>query len=138
MQLCVRQIPKTDLFEIVKIPDMCIYQNKCFEEKSAGCFLSLIKRKKITRLDEKHLILMAEKRGLFGDTNPKKERVRIQNKSVKKDENINIKPAKVKRKKSEDIALLVSGQMHISLFMLSCFPLWYSNATFHFLSYPTD
>lgn len=57
------KVPKTDIFESIDIPDMCAYQNKCIEIKSAGCFLSLIKRKKITRLDEKHLILMAEKRG---------------------------------------------------------------------------
>lgn len=86
---------------------MCLYQNKCMREKSTGVFLSLIKRKKITRLDEKHLILMAEKRGLFGDTNPKKERARIQSRSAKKDEHI-IQPVKIKRKRSEEIALLVN------------------------------
>lgn len=86
---------------------MCAYQNKCIEIKSASCFLSLIKRKKITRLDEKHLILMAEKRGLFGETNPKKERARIQIRSVKKEEHVSIQPIKIKRKRSEEIALLV-------------------------------
>lgn len=50
---------------------------------------------------------MAEKRGLFGDTNPKKERARIQNKGLKKEENVSVQPVKVKRKKSDDIALLV-------------------------------
>lgn len=87
---------------------MCAYQNKCIQTKSAGaCFLSLIKRKKITRLDEKHLILMAEKRGLFGETNPKKERARFQNKSAKREEHISVQPVKIKRKRSEEIALLV-------------------------------
>lgn len=76
------------------------------ETKSTGVFLSLIKRKKITRLDEKHLILMAEKRGLFGDTNPKKERARIQSRSAKKEEHV-VQPVKIKRKRSEEIALLV-------------------------------
>lgn len=101
------QVPKTDIFEAVDIPDMCAYQNKCIEAKSAGCFLSLIKRKKITRLDEKHLILMAEKRGLFGETNPKKERARIQSRSAKKEEHVSVQPVKIKRKRSEEIALLV-------------------------------
>lgn len=86
---------------------MCAYQNKCIETKSGGCFLSLIKRKKVTRLDEKHLILMAEKRGLFGETNPKKERARIQSRSAKKEEHISVQPVKIKRKRSEEIALLV-------------------------------
>lgn len=108
--LCVweNQVPKTDIFESIEIPDMCLYQNKCINSKLAGCFLSLIKRKKITRLDEKHLILMAEKRGLFGDTNPKKERARIQNKRVKKIEHINVPMVNIKRKRSEEIALLVN------------------------------
>lgn len=102
------KIPKTDIFESIAIPDMCLYQNKCIESKSAGCFLSLIKRKKITRLDEKHLILMAEKRGLFGDTNPKKELARMQSRSAKRDERTHVQPVKIKRKRSEEIALLVS------------------------------
>ncbi|XP_031633541.1 uncharacterized protein LOC116347169 [Contarinia nasturtii] len=112
------KVPKTDIFESIDIPDMCMYQNKCIDAKSSGCFLSLIKRKKITRLDEKHLILMAEKRGLFGDTNPKKERARIQSRSTKKEEHVSIQPVKIKRKRSEEIELLVdrlSQHTHSSL-----------------------
>lgn len=107
------KVPKTDIFETIDIPDMCQYQNKCIEAKSAGCFLSLIKRKKVTRLDEKHLILMAEKRGLFGETNPKKERARIQSRSAKKEEHVSVQPVKIKRKRSEEIALLVG--IHFSM-----------------------
>lgn len=58
-------------FEVVDIPDMCLYQNKCLTAKSKCCFLSLIKRKHIKRLDEKHLIAMAEKRNLFVNSIPK-------------------------------------------------------------------
>lgn len=65
------RIPKTDLFETVAIPDVCVYQDNCTRFADAGCFLSLIKRKRVTRLDEKYLIVMAERRGLFGDTSPK-------------------------------------------------------------------
>lgn len=50
---------------------------------------------------------MAEKRGLFGDTNPKKERARIQSRSAKNEEHVNIQPVTIKRKRSEEIALLV-------------------------------
>lgn len=87
---------------------MCQYQNKCLNLKSAGCFLSLIKRRTITRFDEKHLILMAEKRGLFGDVNPKKDKARATQKTVKKEEKISARPPKVKLRKSEDILLLVN------------------------------
>lgn len=65
------RIPKTDLFETVAIPDVCAYQDNCARFAESGCFLSLIKRKRVTRLDEKYLIVMAERRGLFGDTSPK-------------------------------------------------------------------
>lgn len=105
--LILQKVPKTDLFEAVDIPDMCVYQNKCLTKKSTGCFLSLIKRKKVIRLDEKQLILMAEKRKLFGDAKPKEERARIRNKNVKKQSSTLIQSAKLKRKKSEDVALLV-------------------------------
>lgn len=91
------KIPKSDVFEVVDIPDMCLYQNKCLTAKSTGCFLSLIKRKQITRLDEKHLITMAEKRGLFGDSIPKV--IRSKSKIVKKDEQqkqiVTVTPKKV-------------------------------------------
>lgn len=60
------------MFEAIDIPDLCLYQDKCINLKDYGCFLSLIKRKHIIRLDEKYLIIMAEKRGLFGETSPKK------------------------------------------------------------------
>lgn len=113
-QQILSKVPKTDIFEMIDIPDMCLYQNKCIESKSTGCFLSLIKRKKVTRLDEKHLILMAENRGLFGDINPKKERARIQNRNVKKEERI-VHPVKIKRKRSEEIALLVSQTIFDSI-----------------------
>lgn len=68
----------------------------------------MIQRRAITRLDEKHLILMAERRGLFGDTNPKKDKGRTPSKIVKKEEKVVVKPPKIKRKKSEEISLLVT------------------------------
>lgn len=102
----------------MEIPDVCQYQNKCLNLKSIGCFLSLIQRRAITRLDEKQLILMAERRGLFGDTNPKKDKGRPPPKTVKKEEKIVVKPPKVKRKKSEDISLLVGVQQSADQFSL--------------------
>lgn len=105
------QIPKTDLFETVDLPDFCLYQDKCINFKEQGCFLALIKRKLITHLDEKYLILMAEKRGLFGDTSPKKGRMRPPTKTIKKEEKP--KPPKVtKRKKSDDMNILVERINH--------------------------
>lgn len=91
---------------MVDLPDFCLYQDKCVNLKEQGCFLALIKRKMVTHLDEKYLILMAERRGLFGDTNPKKSRMRPPTKTIKKEEKP--KPPKVsKRRKSDDMNLLV-------------------------------
>lgn len=96
---------------MVDLPDFCLYQDKCVNFKEQGCFLALIKRKMITHLDEKYLILMAERRGLFGDTNPKKGRARPPTKTIKKEEKP--KPPKVsKRRKSDDMNLLVERIAH--------------------------
>lgn len=54
---------------------------------------------------------MAEKRGLFGDTNPKKGRMRPPTKTIKKEEKP--KPPKLtKRRKSDDMNLLVERIAH--------------------------
>lgn len=101
------QIPKTDLYETADIPDFCLYQDKCVNFKDHGCYLALVKRKYVTRLDEKYLILMAERRGLFGDLNTEKGKQRPPTKSSKKEDKIKSAPSKVKRRKSEDISILV-------------------------------
>lgn len=80
------KIPKTDLFEVVPVPDVCTYQDQCVQFGDTGCFLSLIKRKRVTRMDEKYLIVMAERRGLFGDTNPKRTKAKQPLKNARKEE----------------------------------------------------
>lgn len=108
---CVQKVPKTDLFEIVDIPDMCLHQNKCLTAKSNGCYLSLIKRKKVTRLDAKQLIIMAENRKLFGDVKLRNNRLRTGNKSMKKQNSIKPRSARPREKRSHDIVLLVTDGM---------------------------
>lgn len=105
------QIPKTDLFESIDIPDICVFQNKCLSLKGIGCYLSLVKRRTVTRLDERHLILMAERRGLFGETDPRKEKNRPPPKIVKKEEK---RAPKSKLKKSEEISILVASRVELS------------------------
>ncbi|XP_036325938.1 uncharacterized protein LOC118738974 [Rhagoletis pomonella] len=58
-------LPDTDEFVCENIPDICINQDNCMIKQSNGCYLSLIKRTKITQLNAKYLIKMAEARGLF-------------------------------------------------------------------------
>uniref|UniRef100_A0A1I8PIG2 Uncharacterized protein n=2 Tax=Stomoxys calcitrans TaxID=35570 RepID=A0A1I8PIG2_STOCA len=61
-------LPEVDEFTAVDIPDVCKNQDNCVKNAETGCFLSLVQRKEITRLNAKYLIYMAEMRGLFGNS----------------------------------------------------------------------
>lgn len=61
------KLPEVDEFVCVDLPDVCKNQDKCLQNRNNGCFLSLIRRREITRLNAKYLIKSAEKRGLFGN-----------------------------------------------------------------------
>lgn len=63
-QVC---LPDVDEFIAVDIPDVCKNRDNCLKYNETGCFLSLVQRKQITRLNAKYLIKMAEMRGLFGN-----------------------------------------------------------------------
>lgn len=45
---------------------MCPHSDSCLAMAEEGCFLALIKRKEISRMDANYMIKMAEARGLFG------------------------------------------------------------------------
>ncbi|XP_035901102.1 uncharacterized protein LOC118507159 isoform X1 [Anopheles stephensi] len=62
-------VPPTDQFEVVELPDFCPQKDGCLDFTECGVFLSLIKRKEVIRLDSKYLIKIAELRGIFGDAN---------------------------------------------------------------------
>uniref|UniRef100_A0A182R0J2 SAM-dependent MTase RsmB/NOP-type domain-containing protein n=1 Tax=Anopheles farauti TaxID=69004 RepID=A0A182R0J2_9DIPT len=62
-------VPPSDQFEVMELPDFCPQKDGCLDFKECGVFLSLIKRKEVIRLDSKYLIKIAELRGIFGDTN---------------------------------------------------------------------
>lgn len=100
-------IPPTDVFEIVELPDVCINQDQCLDLKDHGCFLSLLKRKEVTKFDSKYLIKMAETRGLFGDSKPKTARSKVSKKQEKKEAEERVASRKLKRKKS-DISVLIN------------------------------
>lgn len=65
-------LPETDEFICVDLPDLCKNQDNCIRTQNAGCFISLLQRKSITRLNAKYLIQTAEKRGLFGKSEDSK------------------------------------------------------------------
>lgn len=79
--------PETDIFEVSPIPDFCLNKDNCIMNRSEGCFLSLLKRKEIVRMDSKYLIQIAELRGIFGDKDkPKKSKSKAQMRAEKKQE----------------------------------------------------
>ncbi|CAH1971251.1 unnamed protein product [Acanthoscelides obtectus] len=59
------QVPDTDVFDTSSLPRLCPSQ-KCRNFEKEGCYLALIQRKQVIRLDDKYMIQMAEHRGLFG------------------------------------------------------------------------
>ncbi|XP_034483308.1 uncharacterized protein LOC117788608 [Drosophila innubila] len=86
----VVQLPRVDSIDLICtpdidefvqdiVPDICINQDNCIKHQTTGCFLSLIRRKSLTHLNEKYLISMAERRGLFG----KPDRDKSKSKAVK-------------------------------------------------------
>lgn len=81
------KVPDTDAFEIFQLPDFCLNKDNCVQKRSEGCFLSLIRRKEIIRMDSKYLIQIAELRGIFGDKDrPKKTKSKAQLRAEKKQE----------------------------------------------------
>lgn len=100
-------VPPTDLFEIADLPDICLHQDQCLLLKDHGCFLSLMRRKEITKFDSKYLIKMAETRGLFGDSKPKTARTKVNKKQEQREAEERITTRKLKRKKS-DISVLIN------------------------------
>ncbi|XP_066259215.1 uncharacterized protein [Euwallacea similis] len=62
------EVPDTDIFTTPALPNLCPNENSCVNIRKEGCFLSLIQRKEVIRLDDKYMIQMAENRGLFGST----------------------------------------------------------------------
>ncbi|XP_016966695.1 uncharacterized protein LOC108035539 [Drosophila biarmipes] len=58
--------PDIDEFVQDTVPDICINQDNCIKQQVTGSYLSLVRRKTLTHLNEKYLIRRAEQRGLFG------------------------------------------------------------------------
>jgi hypothetical protein len=81
------RVPFTDIYEVSKIPDFCENKDNCVEQRTDGCFLSLIRRKEIVKMDSKYLIQIAELRGIFGDKDkPKKSKSKAQIRAERKQE----------------------------------------------------
>lgn len=81
------KVPDTDHFENCQLPDFCLNKDNCVIQNSEGCFLSLIRRKEIVRMDSKYLIQIAELRGIFGDKDrPRKVKSKAQLRAEKKQE----------------------------------------------------
>lgn len=81
------EVPPTDIFETMELPDVCENRDGCLDFHELGCYLTLIKRKEIVHLDSKYLIKIAEVRGIFGDKNaPKKPKSKAQKRAEREAE----------------------------------------------------
>ncbi|XP_075972716.1 uncharacterized protein LOC142974335 [Anticarsia gemmatalis] len=63
-------VPNCDLFEVRTLPNLGNGLDINYILDRDGCYLGLIQRKEITRLDAKYMIRVAEERGLFGQGTP--------------------------------------------------------------------
>lgn len=98
-------LPEVDEFICADLPDLCKNQDNCFKTQNNGCFLSLIQRKTITRLNAKYLIQTAEKRGLFGKAIDSKI---LKTKQVKSQE-FNTEQQNFKIFANEDVKKIISN-----------------------------
>lgn len=111
-------IPPTDIFEIRNLPDLCHNSDQCLSLASEGCYLALLQRKEVTRLDAKYMIKMAESRGLFGDNNPETAKKQTRSSKPRKKEKQTISHS-AKRKRGTFEVERIGAQTHASL-MRSC------------------
>ena len=81
------KVAEVDIFDMSPIPDFCLNKDNCITKKPDGCFLSLLRRREIVKMDSKYLIQIAELRGIFGDKDkPKKTKSKAQMRAEKKQE----------------------------------------------------
>ncbi|XP_055384339.1 uncharacterized protein LOC129613998 [Condylostylus longicornis] len=120
----VVKVPKTDEFLISNLPDVCANRDKCLDFNILGCYISLIHRKQITKLDAKQLIRMAEAKGLFGNADRKKSAKKTTKKAEKRTEKRKVDPDKQKIKKTDIDSLIqrINQPTHAS-FIRSTLPL---------------
>ncbi|XP_013161625.1 PREDICTED: uncharacterized protein LOC106113426 isoform X1 [Papilio xuthus] len=71
-------VPDCDLFEIQTLPGLGNGLDINYILDRDGCYLGLIQRKEITRLDAKYMIRVAEERGLFGGSSEATRRKRVE------------------------------------------------------------
>ncbi|XP_050678248.1 uncharacterized protein LOC126974707 isoform X2 [Leptidea sinapis] len=89
-------VPECDLFEIQTLPNLGNGLDINYILDRDGCYLGLIQRKEITRLDAKYMIKVAEERGLFGQAQPQPAR-------KKKSEQAAASPKRRRRKFSFEV-----------------------------------
>ncbi|KAF2905256.1 hypothetical protein ILUMI_00907 [Ignelater luminosus] len=93
-------VPNCDLFDKPQLPDLCPNSECCLKLQDEGCYLALLQRKEVIRLDNKYMIQMAEVRGLFGSNSNTSGRTKgSRGSKSKKQEKRPASPAPVKTKR---------------------------------------
>nr|XP_015839699.1 PREDICTED: uncharacterized protein LOC659893 isoform X2 [Tribolium castaneum] len=91
-------VPETDIFDVPILPHLCPSDTSCINYEKEGCFLALLQRKQVIRLDNKYMIQMAENRGLFGRTSSSSTKTKGGKTARKKQEKEVKQPPKSKRR----------------------------------------
>ncbi|CAH0552622.1 unnamed protein product [Brassicogethes aeneus] len=106
------KVPDTDIFDVPNLPMLCPSEQECANLPTGGCFLQLLQRKQIIKLDDKYMIQMAEHRGLFGTPSTGKSK---SSKSKKKVEEEVKKPPKTKKKLKDNELERIAAPTHTFL-----------------------
>ncbi|XP_044758073.1 uncharacterized protein LOC123316146 isoform X2 [Coccinella septempunctata] len=103
-------VPETDLFDTPDLPCLCPEETNCKMEN--GCYLALIQRKKVLKLDNKYMIQMAEQRGLFGSNTSNSSKQKGSKQSRKKQQNAKQEPKQKRtRRRLKDFEELSEAEL---------------------------
>lgn len=106
-------IPDTEQFVVGEVPEFCLNEEKCVKFNSLGCYVSLLHRKQISKLDEKRLMKIAENKRLTGHSD-RKRFFRIKSSKLDEKEDVKAKDDNSKSLRSKKaVASLVSLRLRI-------------------------
>nr|XP_023020678.1 uncharacterized protein LOC111509210 [Leptinotarsa decemlineata] len=107
-------VPDTDIFDLPELPRLCSNEN-CNNFEREGCYLALLQRKQVIRLDDKYMIQMAENRGLFGSNTTTSTSKSKSSRTAKKKQEIREKQQRPRKKLKESEIDRIAAPTHAFL-----------------------
>ncbi|RZC38122.1 methyltransferase NSUN7, partial [Asbolus verrucosus] len=108
-------VPETDIFDVPDLPHLCPSENSCINYVKEGCYLALLQRKQVIRLDNKYMIQMAENRGLFGRNSSSSTRTKGSKGPRKKQDKPPTPPPKNRRRIKDTEMARIAAPTHTFL-----------------------